>query len=73
MRDADYREAICKYILEEKYPSKFNDLVKSESPDWHNLSVGLEVRRAILSPDAEFGAFFKKYETKFFLKYLLSY
>lgn len=58
MRDVDYREAICKYILEEKYPSKFNDLVKSESPDWHYLSVGLEVRRAILFPDAEFGAFF---------------
>ena len=65
MRDADYREAISKEILEMKFPEKFIGLVKGESPDWHTDSIGLEVRRAVISDDAFFESFHNKYNYKF--------
>ncbi len=65
MRDADYRELVAKKMLEAKFPEKFSELKKSESPDWHNANVGLEVRRAIIGDEAKFLAMHKKYSNSF--------
>lgn len=47
MENKECQEVMCKLIVEMKFPNKFFNLIKGESPDWHNDNIGLEVRQAI--------------------------
>lgn len=56
----EFYETYAKNSLEYFNNLKFNNLEKSEFPDWHNDNIGIEVRRAICSSNGEFDAFCKK-------------
>ena len=62
--DKERVELICKVALEMFYPDKFLNLKKRENPDFENEKVLIEVRRVILSSDAEFHSLFNRYQDK---------
>lgn len=45
------------------YP-EFQNMTKSESPDYHNATIGVEITRAIIEKFAEIDAFWKKNQNK---------
>ena len=61
-----FYECFALQVLEHYYPAKFVRLEKSESPDFINSSVGLEVTRAIETSMREIDGLFCEYMNRSF-------
>lgn len=61
-----YYENLALNVLKKYYPEKFSEFEKSECPDWICGNVGLEITRAISTPDGELDAFIKDCQEKEF-------
>lgn len=53
-----------KSLLEQFFPERNKNLIKSECPDFHNDVVGLEITTATSKNDMEINAFFSEYANK---------